>query len=195
MTTITVFCGANEGTKSNYLKAAAKLGACLAKNSITLVYGGSSHGTMGALARAALSEGGRVIGYMAQEILAREKPQNGLTEYCVEESIGIRKNKMMDCADAYIILPGGIGTMEEFFDVWSQSRFYSKPIGILNIENFYDSLLTFCKHSQREGFIPDQHILSLIIDVEPEHLVSNVLQSINRSRLTCLPSDLPSLQV
>lgn len=184
MTNITVFCGSHHGAHPFFSVAASILGNCLAKRGVTLVYGGSSAGTMGELARAALSEGGKVIGYMTQELLTKEKPQDGLTELFIEKSMTERKRKLIDSADAYIVLPGGIGTMEEFFEVLSQSRFSPKPIGILNINNFYDSLFAFCQHAQMQGFISPQHINTLVIHDEPNHLIDELLQLCHSSTLS-----------
>ena len=143
MKRICVFCGSNSGAKAIYTEFAVKLGRILAERGITLVYGGGNVGLMGELANSVLSNNGSVIGVMPKELVDKEIAHKGLTELHVVNSMHERKALMADLSCAFIALPGGFGTFEEFFEVvtWSQLGIHKKACGILNVDGFYDSLL------------------------------------------------------
>lgn len=143
MKNITVFCGSSFGTEEIYKEQAELLGKTLAKQNIGLVYGGANVGLMGAVADGALSENGTVIGVLPNFLRSKEIAHQGLTELILVESMHERKTKMSELCDGVIALPGGFGTLEELFEMltWAQLGLHKKPIAILNISGFYDSLL------------------------------------------------------
>jgi len=155
MNSITVFCGARTGTKNIFIEQATALGKSLAKQDIKLVYGGADLGLMGAVANGALSEKGKVIGVLPDFLQSREIAHKGLTELIIVESMHERKTKMNELCDGIIALPGGFGTIEELFEIltWVQLGLQNKPIGILNIEGYFDSLITFIQSMVENGFL------------------------------------------
>ena len=157
--TICVFCGSSSGSGETYRHAAAELGALLAQRNLTLVYGGAHVGTMGALADACLAAHGKVIGVMPQRLVDREVAHGGLTELHVVDTMHTRKARMADLADAFIALPGGFGTYDELFEIltWAQIGLHEKPIGLLNIADFYTPLLTFLHGAVAAGFVQQRH--------------------------------------
>ena len=155
-----VFCGSNEGRNPAYKDAAIHLGLVLAKEKIELIYGGANIGLMGVLANACLDAGGEVTGVIPASLVGREVAgerveSRNLTRLEIVKTMHQRKMRMASLADAFIALPGGIGTLEELFEIftWSQLGFHAKPIGILNAEGFYDPLLNFCDQLVHEGFL------------------------------------------
>lgn len=142
---ITVFCGSSNGNNELFEKAAFQLGQYLAQNNLTLVYGAAKIGIMGAVAKACLNNGGKVIGVIPEFLTDKEVLHTELSELYVLDTMHQRKQKMNELADAFIVLPGGFGTMEEFFEVltWGQLGLHQKPIAILNVDGFYDSLIEF----------------------------------------------------
>lgn len=173
MKSICVFCGSSSGDDVAYIKAAKELGKELAKQEIELVYGGASVGTMGAVADAVLENGGRVIGVIPQGLADLEVAHQGLTELEVVKDMHQRKARMMALADGFIALPGGLGTLEELFEVltWLQLRFHSKPCGVLNVMSFYDQLLNFLSHANEQGFIKQAQLDSLQISDQGQELI------------------------
>ena len=159
MKRICVFCGSSDGANGLYTQAAQQLGAVLAHQGITLVYGGGHVGLMGAVADATLAHGGEVIGVIPQALMDKELAHRSLTELYVTGSMHERKAMMTELSDGFIALPGGFGTYDELCEIvtWAQLGFHRKPIGLLNIAGFYDGLLTFFNHATHEGFIRDQH--------------------------------------
>ncbi len=159
MKSICVFAGSNSGTKGEYVAAARELGRVLAQRQLGLVYGGARVGLMGALADEALSGGGRVIGVMPEALVAKEIAHQGLSELRVVKSMHERKATMADLSDGFVALPGGWGTMEEFFEVltWGQLGLHRKPCGLLNIHGYFDRLLSFAEHCVEEGFVKREH--------------------------------------
>lgn len=143
MKAISVFCGANFNGDPNLLKAVNQLADVFAEKGITLIYGGGRVGVMGLIADSVLERGGKAIGVMPQFLIAKEVGHNGLTELIITESMHERKQKMADLSDGVITLPGGFGTLEEFFEVltWLQLGLHNNPIGLLNVDGFYDPLL------------------------------------------------------
>jgi hypothetical protein len=173
---ICVFCGSNSGRKKVYQQAAEALGRILAKRRIELVYGGANVGLMGAVADACLAEGGRVIGVIPHALVEREIAHLGLTELRVVDSMHERKFLMGDLADAFIALPGGYGTWEEFFEVmtWSQLGIQLKACALLNINGYYDPLLAMADKGVAEGFLRQVHRDMLLSDDDPARLVDRL---------------------
>ena len=155
MKSIAVFCGSNEGFQPAYQKAAQELGQLLAREKITVIYGGGKIGLMGILADAALEEEGEVVGVLPDFLSSREIAHDGLTELIIVESMHDRKMKMHERCDGVIVLPGGYGTLEELFEfiTWAQLGLHHKPIGLVNVGGFYDSLLTFLDEIVKAGFM------------------------------------------
>lgn len=143
MNSITIFCGSSFGSSDNFRFQAMALGEHLAKENITLVYGGAKVGLMGAVADGALSENGKVIGVLPEFLMKKEVAHEGLTELILVDTMLERKTKMNDLCDGVIALPGGFGTLDELFEMltWGQLGLHKKPIGILNIDGFYDDLI------------------------------------------------------
>lgn len=171
---ICVYCGSSEGRDEAYALGARHLGQLLAERSITLVYGGANVGLMRILADASLASGGSVIGVMPKALVEKEKAHGGLTKLHVVESMHERKAMMAELADGFIALPGGAGTMDELFEVWTwgQLGFHGKPCGLLNIASYYDPLVTFLDHAVSAGFIRTCHRDMLVIAETAEELIS-----------------------
>lgn len=176
MKRICVFCGANEGAQPIYLKAARSLGATLARRGLGLVYGGGRLGLMGALANGALEAGGEVIGVIPQTLAERGLAHAGLTELRVVASMHERKALMASLSDAFIALPGGFGTLEEFFEVLTgaQLGLHLKPCGLLNVQGFYEPLLNLFRHTVTEQFAEPGHQALALVDPSPEGLLRQV---------------------
>jgi len=173
MKRICVFCGSSPGASDLYSEDAAKLGTQLAKEGITLVYGGSKVGIMGVVANAALQAGGEVIGVIPKMLMDRELAHPGLSELIIVHSMHERKAKMEELSDGFVVLPGGPGTMEEFFEVytWAQLGEHRKPIGMMNSNHYYDKLLAFFDHMIQEQFLKPQYRSMVIVDSDPEQLI------------------------
>ena len=165
MRSLCVFCGSSAGNKPAYLATAREVGALLAERGLTLVYGGGRVGLMGALADAALGAGGRVVGVIPQLLLDQEVGHTGLTELRVVTTMSERKLLMGDLADAFLALPGGIGTMDELFEAWTwtQLNLHDKPCALLNQGGYYDALIRFLDHSVEEGFLRPRHRAALLV--------------------------------
>ncbi len=157
---MTVYCGSNFGTDNRYLQAAESLGKYLAEHAIELVYGGGNIGLMGAVADAVLQNGGRVIGVMPTFLKEKEMAHTGIQELIEVPDMMVRKVKMMELADAFIALPGGLGTFEEFFEVFSaaQLRLHKKPLGFLNCVDFYKPLQLLLQQTIDTGFMPASNL-------------------------------------
>jgi len=166
LSAVCVFCGAQSGARPEYLLAARALGTLLAQRQVTLIYGGGHVGMMGALADAALGAGGRVMGVIPKHLMQPEAAHPTLTELHVVESMHARKQWMASHADAFIVLPGGYGTLEELFEMttWLQLNIQAKPIGLVNVAGFFDPLLAFLRHVYEQGFIRDAHRDLLIVE-------------------------------
>lgn len=163
---VCVFCGASPGTNPVYLDAAKATGRMLAERGIGLVYGGASVGTMGVVADAALAAGGEVYGVIPQSLVDREVAHHGLTQLRVVPTLHERKAAMASLSDGFLTLPGGAGTLEEFFEVWSwaQLGLHTKPVALLDVDGFYQPLLSFLDHVIAEGFLRTGYQRSLIIE-------------------------------
>lgn len=166
MKSIAVFCGSSLGASEAYRQGAILLGKELAKRQITLIYGGASVGIMATVANTVLEEGGKVIGVIPTLLEEREIAHQQLTELIVVKTMHERKSKMMELADGFIALPGGPGTLEEFFEVftWNQIGLLQKPCAIFNMENYFDLLISFFDHMQNEQFLKAQYREALIVD-------------------------------
>lgn len=173
MKKICVYCGSSDGASPEYRQAAAVLGRTMAEKNIDLVYGGASVGLMGTLADTVLDGGGRVTGVIPESLVNREISHSALTELVVVESMHERKSMMAELADAFIALPGGIGTMDEFFEIltWSHLGIHQKPCALLNVAGFYDHLTAFVNYGVNQGFIRKQTAEKLIIQDDPKALV------------------------
>jgi uncharacterized protein (TIGR00730 family) len=169
-----VFCGANSGHDPRYGEAAAALGRGIAQAGLGLVYGGASIGLMGAVADAALAEGGEVIGVIPQTLVAREVAHHGLSDLRVVTSMHERKALMADLSDGFIALPGGVGTLEELFEVWTWSHLglHRKPCGLLDVAGFYSGLGRFIDHVQQEGFLRDGVRNMLLMAEDPTQMIT-----------------------
>jgi uncharacterized protein (TIGR00730 family) len=170
---ICVFCGSNTGSDPLYVDAARGLGQLLAREGVALVYGGGSVGLMGEVADSVLGSGGEVIGVIPHALWAREVGHRGLTDLRIVETMHERKAMMADLADAFIALPGGLGTLEEIFEIWTwaQLGLHSKPLGFLDVNGFYAPLMQFLDRAVRERFLRDQHRAIAIIEPEAETLL------------------------
>lgn len=173
MKSVCVFCGSNSGERPAYAVAARQLGVAVAERGLSLVYGGAHVGLMGAVADAALAAGGRVIGVMPTALVEKEVAHDGLTELHEVHSMHERKALMADLSDGFAALPGGAGTLEEVFEVWTwgQLGYHRKPVGFLNIEGYFDRLFEFLDHQCDERFMRKEHRGMLIAASEPTHLL------------------------
>lgn len=154
---VTIFCGSKSGTNESYTLQAIELGEGLAKNGIQLVYGGGGKGIMGAVADACLNKGGRVIGIIPKLLLEWEAQHEGLTELIVTEDMHSRKLLLYDKCDAAIILPGGMGTLDELFEMltWNNLKIHNKKVYVLNVQGYYNHLIGLLDHMEQEGFLYD----------------------------------------
>jgi uncharacterized protein (TIGR00730 family) len=171
-----VFCGTNAGSRPAYGTAARELGRVLAEQGIELVYGGASVGIMGELADAVQERGGRVTGIIPQQLMEKEAAHTGIRNLIVVASMHQRKSQMADMSDGFIALPGGIGTLEGFFEIltWGQLGIHAKPAGILNIEKYFDGLTGFLDHAVREGFLTEAHRQAIIVEPEANRLLERM---------------------
>jgi uncharacterized protein (TIGR00730 family) len=176
---ICVFAGSSFGNRTEYRDAAESLGKELATRNIGVVYGGASVGLMGAIADSALNHGGKVIGVLPQTIADVELAHKGLTELNVVATMHERKALMAELSDGFIALPGGIGSLEESFEIWtwSQLAIHSKPIGLLNVCNFYRGLESFLDHLVTEAFVKPIHRQMLLSEDDPSRLVDAILNA------------------
>lgn len=173
---ICVFCGSNAGSRETYTTAAISLATTLAASGNTIVYGGSKVGLMGILADAALANGGKVIGVIPSVLVEKEVAHQGLSELRVVESMHQRKALMAELSDAFIAMPGGYGTLEEFCEIltWTQLGLQAKPCGLLNIDGYYDCLLGLFDHAVRERFLKPEHRELVVSSSIPETLLERL---------------------
>ena len=176
MKRICVFCGSSVGGNPAYAEAAITLGGLLATKKIGLVYGGGNVGLMGVIADAVLEAGGEVIGVIPHSLAQREIEHQGLTQLHVVASMHTRKAMMAELADAFIAMPGGVGTFEEFFEAvtWTQLGLHRKPCGLLNVAGFYTPLAAFIDQAVSEGFIKPVHRASIVVDDNAERLLDTL---------------------
>lgn len=177
MQRICIFAGTNNGVREEHREAARALGHLLAAKKLGIVYGGASIGLMGAVANAALEMGGEVIGVIPRNLFKREVAHPGLTQLYETGSMHERKALMSDLSDGVIALPGGFGTFDELFEIatWAQIGIHSKPIGLLNTQNYFTPLLQLVTHAAQEGFISTSHTHLLLCEQEPDTLVTALL--------------------
>lgn len=176
MKSICVYCGSSFGEKPAYAQAARDLANALTKEGIKLVYGGASVGIMGEIANTVLANGGEVIGVIPQALVDKEVSHASLTKLHIVSSMHERKALMAELSDGFIALPGGFGTLEELFEVltWSQLGFHQKPVALLNVANYYDSLLEFIDQTTQQMFIKPEHRSLLLADIEVEALIDQM---------------------
>lgn len=176
MKRICVFCGSNAGARSEYAEAARALAKVLAERKLGIVYGGGNVGLMGVLADAALEHGGEVIGVIPQKLVDKEVAHRGVTELRIVETMHERKALMNDLSDAFLALPGGFGTLDEFFEVltWSQLGFHGKPCALLNVAGYYDGMLAMLDHAVTERFLRPAHRELVIADTDPLRLLQRL---------------------
>jgi len=176
MKRICVFCGSNAGARSEYAEAARALATVLAERKLGIVYGGGNVGLMGVLADAALARGGEVIGVIPQKLVDKEVAHRGVTELRIVETMHERKALMNDLSDAFLALPGGFGTLDEFFEVltWSQLGFHGKPCALLNVAGYYDGMLAMLDHAVTERFLRPAHRELVIADTDPLRLLQRL---------------------
>lgn len=173
---VCVYCGSRFGDDPAFERVARLLGTRLGARRGQLVYGGGRVGLMGAVADAALAAGARVVGVIPQALMDREVGHAGLSELHVVQTMHERKQLMAERADAFVALPGGIGTLEELYEVWSwqQLGYHDKPVALLNVDGYYDELLAFMRTGHRRGFVSDAQHGALIVDDDVERLLDRV---------------------
>jgi uncharacterized protein (TIGR00730 family) len=176
MRRICIFCGSSPGARPAYAEATAEVARLLVGEGVGVVYGGGHVGLMGVLADTAMSAGGEVIGVMPQALVDREIGHTGITELRVVGSMHERKALMADLADAFIALPGGAGTLEELFEVytWAQLGLHRKPCGLLDVEGYFSGLVGFLDHAVSERFLPQEHREMLIVESDPRALIERL---------------------
>jgi len=173
MRRLCVFSGSSPGGHPDYAQAAEELGRALAAQDLGLVYGGAQVGLMGAIADAALEAGGEVVGVIPQALVDREIAHTGLSELQVVGSMHERKARMAELADGFIALPGGMGTLEELFEVytWTQLGLHSKPLGLLDVRGYYSRLAAFLDHAVAERFVTAEHREMLVVEQRAEAMI------------------------
>jgi uncharacterized protein (TIGR00730 family) len=173
MRSICVFCGSSDAVHPDYLTAARTTGRILAERGIQLIYGGGKTGLMGAVANGVLEAGGSAIGVIIPSMNTRSLAHDGLTRMDVTPDMHARKARMHELADGYIALPGGFGTFDELFETvtWAQTGAHEKPVGLLNVRNYYAPLLAAIDHAVQEGFIFKEHRDTLFCDSDPNKLL------------------------
>lgn len=171
--TVCVYCGSRHGIRPAYAAAARALGEAIGQRGWNLVYGGGKVGLMGTVADATLAAGGHVVGVIPESLKNQEVGHTGLQELHVVPTMHVRKQMMAERADLFIALPGGIGTLEELYEVWTwrQLSYHDKPFGLLNVEGYYDALLRFMQHSVEEGFLSASQHANLRVEADPIRLL------------------------
>lgn len=179
MKAIAVYCGASVGAKPLYADAARALAAVLVEHNIGLVYGGGKVGLMGVIADEVLRLGGEATGVIPKALLEREVGHEGLTRMFVVKDMHERKAMMSDLAEGFIAMPGGMGTLEELFEMvtWSQLGIHTKPIGLLNVDGFYDGLVSFVRHQEQEGFVRPQHANLMLVERDADALIRRLREA------------------
>ena len=178
MKSVCVFCGSNPGNDPVYADVARAMGAEIARRGMVLVYGGGAVGLMGIVADAALAAGGEVHGIIPRALREKEVGHYGLTRLEVVETMHIRKARMAELSDGFIAMPGGIGTFEELFEIWTwgQLGIHDKPLAFLNVAGFYDPLATFLDYTVEAGFLKQTHRAMTITDTQPATLLDRMEQ-------------------
>ncbi len=173
---ICVYCGSRHGAQAVYTESARALGRAIGERGWQLVYGGGKVGLMGEVADAVINAGGRVVGVIPDSLMRREVGHQGLHELHVVPNMHVRKQMMAERADAFIALPGGIGTLEELYEVWTwrQLGYHDKPIALLNVDGYFDALLQFMRTSVSEGFLSQEQHDALQVDDDPVRLLQSL---------------------
>ncbi len=176
---IAVYCGSRTGNAPAFARVAAEVGRWIGAHQGQLVYGGGRNGLMGIVADACLAAGGQVVGVIPKSMVEREWAHNGCHELLVVDTMHERKRIMAERADAFLALPGGIGTFEEFFEAWTwrQLRFHDKPVGLLNVDGYYDALLQFLKHTVNSGFMGDWQMGLIRTGTDPVALLKALVEA------------------
>lgn len=171
-----VFCGSNHGARPEFGAAARGLGVTLADEGIALVYGGGRVGLMGVIADAVLERGGNVIGVIPHALDTKELAHDGLTEMHAVDSMHERKALMADLSDGFIALPGGLGTLDEFFEIatWAQLGIHTKPCGLLNVAGYFDKLIAYLDHTVEEQFVKPQHRELILVERDQRRLLERM---------------------
>jgi len=187
---IAVYCGSRAGMGPGYTAVAEATGAWIGRHGGQLVYGGGKSGLMGVLADATLRAGGLVVGVIPTALVEREWAYRTCTELHIVDTMHERKRMMAERADAFLALPGGIGTMEELFEVWTwrQLGYHDKPVGLLNVDGYYDALLTFLATSVQQGFMQDWQMQLVRTDTDPLRLLPELVQAAGLSSAPGLQS-------
>lgn len=180
---ICVYCGSRHGAQPAYADAARAFGTLIGQRGHGLVYGGGNVGLMGVVADAVLAAGGPVVGVIPEALVQREVGHQGLSEQHVVPDMHVRKRLMAERADAFVALPGGIGTFEELYEVWTwrQLGYHDKPIGLLNVQGFYDGLLAFMDHTVTEGFLEPAQRAVPLVDTDPARLLERLVAAAERA--------------
>ena len=175
MKTICVYCGSSPGNHPAYAQGARALARALVANQLGLVYGGSNVGLMGVVADEVIAQGGTAVGVIPHALVNKEVAHPALTQLHVVSNMHERKAMMAELADGFVALPGGLGTLEELFEMltWGQLSFHTKPVGLLNVNGFYDGLLAFLDHAHAEAFIRPQHRAMLLAHSDPDLLIGD----------------------
>lgn len=191
LSAIAVFCGSNSGGSVDYANGAAHLGACFAANRIKLVFGGTHKGLMGVLADSLLEGKGDAHGIITRRLYSKGHLHAGLQAHEIVESMRERKGRMAELSDAFIALPGGIGTLEEFMEVWTLNQLgeIRKPLGLFNVNGFYDPFMEFIDHMITERFLPPEHRHSIVVESDPQLL----LKGLQQYQPTDVPKWLPTV--
>jgi uncharacterized protein (TIGR00730 family) len=181
---VCVFCGASSGRRTAYAEAARAFGAAAAARGLGIVYGGGRVGLMGAVADGALTHGGEVVGVIPQELVDRELAHGGLTALHVVGSLHERKALMADLADGFVALPGGFGTLDELMEqlTWSQLGLHAKPVGLLDVEEYWRPLISLARRATEEGFVREADLESIAVAVEPDALLDRLERRASEER-------------
>ena len=177
LTSLCVYCGSSSGRIDTYATAARALAQAMVERGIRLVYGGAGVGIMGVVADEVLRLGGVAVGVIPEALMRKELAHAGLTELHVTPSMHARKTLMAELADGFVALPGGIGTFEEIFEIWTwaQLGFHRKPCGLLNVASYYDALAVFLDHAMAEQFVSPEHHQMLVVESDPATLLDRFL--------------------
>lgn len=173
---VCVYCGSQDGKDPAYVQAAQAMGDALADRGIQLVFGGGHVGMMGQVADRVLARGGTVVGVIPKALMRAEVAHDGLTELHVTDDMHQRKAMMAERSDAFVSLPGGLGTLEELFETWTwrQLRYHDKPMGLLNVNGYYDGLLSWLDHAVADGYVRAQYRAMLEVDTDPAALLDKL---------------------
>ena len=193
MKSVSVFCGSSSGTDNTIINEAYDLGKELANQKIKLVYGGAQIGIMGQVAKGVLDHNGKVLGVIPDFLKKKEVVHNGLTELITTQNMHDRKVVMYEKSDGFIILPGGLGTMDEFFEIttWGQIGLHNKPIGILNINGYYDALITQVKVMVERGFLKQDNLDVILVDTT----IAGLFEKMNKFKIAPVPKWINKEQV